>query len=551
MIPAIANHLWQSTLFGVALGALTLALRNNRASVRYAVWMAASLKFLVPFTLLMGIGSQAPAVVARHIGAVPVRTAVALIEVSEPFPLAPAPPTTVWPDVLAAVWACGFAVVVFCWIRQWRMARTNPAGAPGVFGIFRPKLVMPQGIEERLTPEQMRAVITHELCHIRRRDNLLAMVHGVAQALFWFHPLLWWIGARLMEERERACDEEVLRQGADPQEYASGILEICKWYVEAQVACVSGVTGADLKRRIACIMSRREVARLSPPRKALLVAVGVLSLMAPVAVGLLRLAAAQDAAALAFAVASINRSDPKAEDSSYRLLPGGGLRVANLSLKQILLTAYDLREAQLIGAPSWIESERYDILAKPDRPEGPEALRDMPQEQARELERHTRERVRALLATRFGLVARNEKKEMTVFALVQSKSGHRLRASKADDPEPRHLQIRVNPPGAAAPAHMEGKKTNMTMLARALAGPMGGIVVDATGLAGAFDFDLDWTPESGQALSRADSSTEDASDGARPSLSTALEEQLGLRIERRKAPVDVLVVERVERPTEN
>jgi uncharacterized protein (TIGR03435 family) len=551
MIPAIANHLWQSTLFGVALAALTLALRNNRAGVRYAVWMAASFKFLVPFALLMGIGSQAPAVVARQIGAAPVRMAAALIDVGEPFPLAPAPPATLWPGVLASLWACGFLVVLVCWIRQWRMARTNPSPAPGVFGIFRPKLVMPQGIEERLTPGQLRAVIAHEVCHMRRRDNLLAMVHGVAQALFWFHPLVWWIGARLMEERERACDEEVLRQGADPQEYASGILEICKWYVEAQVACVSGVTGADLKRRIACIMSRREVARLSLPRKALLVAVGALSLIAPVTVGLLRLATAQGTATPAFAVASIKRSDPKAENSSYRLLPGGGLRVENLPLKQILLTAYDLRESQLVGAPSWIESERYDILAKPDRPEGPADLRGMTQEQARELERHTRERVRALLAARFGLVARTEKKEMTVFALVQSNSGHRLRASKADDPEPRHLQMRVNPPGATAPAHMEGKKTNMTMLARALAGAIGGLVVDATGLAGAFDFDLDWTPESGQALSRADSSTEDATDAPRPSLSTALEEQLGLRIERRKAPVDVLVVERLERPTEN
>jgi uncharacterized protein (TIGR03435 family) len=351
-----------------------------------------------------------------------------------------------------------------------------------------------------------------------------------------------------MEERERACDEEVLRQGADPQEYASGILEICKWYVETRLACVSGVTGADLKRRIERIMSRREGARLSLPRKALLTAVGALTLTAPVAIGLLRLAAAQDAGAPVFAVASIKRSDSKAVDSSYRLLPGGGLRVQNLPVKQIVLTAYELRESQLVGAPSWMESERYDILAKPDRPEGPAELKDMPPQQARELERHTRERVRALLASRFGLLARTEKKEMTVYALVQERSGHKLRPSKADDPEPRHLRMRVNPPGAAAPAHMEGKKTNMTMLARALAGPMGGVVVDATGLAGEFDFDLDWTPDSGQAPP---APTQELANDAPPSLSTALAEQLGLRIERRKAPVDVLVVERVERPTEN
>jgi len=85
---------------------------------------------------------------------------------------------------------------------------------PGVFGIRPPVLLLPDGITRHLTPPQLEAIVTHELCHVRRRDNLGAVVHMAVEALYWFHPLARWLGARLMEEWERACDEEVLRMGA-------------------------------------------------------------------------------------------------------------------------------------------------------------------------------------------------------------------------------------------------------------------------------------------------------------------------------------------------
>ena len=77
------------------------------------------------------------------------------------------------------------------------------------------------------------------------------------EAVFWFHPLVWWIGARLVEERERACDEGVLTLGNEPRTYADAILSVCKLYVESPLVCVSGVTGADLKKRIEAIMMNR------------------------------------------------------------------------------------------------------------------------------------------------------------------------------------------------------------------------------------------------------------------------------------------------------
>src|SRR6185369_1686767 len=98
-------------------------------------------------------------------------------------------------------------------------------------------------------------VVAHELCHVRYRDNLSAAIHMFVETVFWFHPLVWWIGKRLVDERERACDEEVLRQGNDPRAYAEGILNVCKLYVESPLACVSGITGADLKKRIQNILN--------------------------------------------------------------------------------------------------------------------------------------------------------------------------------------------------------------------------------------------------------------------------------------------------------
>jgi bla regulator protein BlaR1 len=115
--------------------------------------------------------------------------------------------------------------------------RSSPAiMEPGVVGLVRPILLLPEGITERLTPSELEAVPAHELCHVRRRDNLFASIHMLVEAVFWFHPLVWWIGARLVEKRERACDEQVLNLGRRPDVYAGATLNICKLYVESRLS---------------------------------------------------------------------------------------------------------------------------------------------------------------------------------------------------------------------------------------------------------------------------------------------------------------------------
>ena len=86
---------------------------------------------------------------------------------------------------------------------------------------------------------QLEPIIAHEMFHVRGRDNLAAAMHTVVQALFWFHPLVWWLGNRLVDERERACDEAVLQSGHDPADYAEGILKVCKSNL-MMPACVAG-----------------------------------------------------------------------------------------------------------------------------------------------------------------------------------------------------------------------------------------------------------------------------------------------------------------------
>ena len=270
MIGGVTNHLWQSTFFVVAAGLLAIACRNNRAQIRYWLWLSASLKFLVPFSLLVSVGS--------HLEWVPTSKKVAtqavsftVVQITQPFSntlsLATSTSrTTRWlPIAILGLWVCGFGVITLRLFRAWLRIRAAvrsstplemPAKVevrcspgllePGVVGLLRPVLLLPAGITERLTKPQLEAVLTHEQCHIQRRDNVTAAIHMIVEALFWFHPLVWWIGARLVEERERACDEDVLRLGSEPQVYAEGILKVCKFYVESPLTCVAGVTGNHL-----------------------------------------------------------------------------------------------------------------------------------------------------------------------------------------------------------------------------------------------------------------------------------------------------------------
>jgi bla regulator protein blaR1 len=562
---ALADHLWQSTLFAVAVGLLTLVLRRNRAAVRHALWLAASVKFLVPFSVLIGLGSQiewrkAPAFVQPQVSFV-------MEEISRPFaPAAPllasapsAPGLFRWPvpALLFSVWLCGFAANCLAWWRRWRRVRaaldsasplpvdslipgfpirvmSSPARLePGIFGIRKPVLLLPDGIASRLTPGQFQAVLAHELCHVQRRDNLAAATHMVVEALFWFHPLVWWIQARLVEERERACDEEVLRMAADPQDYAEGILNVCKFCLESPLVCVSGVTGANLKRRVEAIMINRGAYGLNFARKLLLAAAGMSVVAGPLVVGTLVRA---QVTVPKFEVASVK---PHVQGSGFMPLScsNGRLISRGYPLVLVLQWAYDLNTDQYRAVeeklPGWMfpgggpsSTLAYDIEAKAERP--------VPESQCRLM-------MQALLADRFKFAAHWESKEAQVSDLVVARGGPKLQ--KAEEAEKRpEVSITLNGRPLTGPRTAQPKGMTMQELAAFLTSGMRlQPIYDKTGLEGRYRIDLRFSIQP----PGTDRQFED------PDLETALQRQLGLKLEKRKGSVSLMIVDRIERPDPN
>ena len=331
---ATANHLWQSTLFALLAAVSTLALRKNQARVRHHLWLAASLKFLVPFSLLVNLGSH----LARLHGSAEAQPVFYFVlqTMSQPFHQdQDAQSLLRWlPAMVAILWLAGFVTVIGLWWLRWRRVAAaihdaapvshgrvleilhrvkKSAGIrspislrlsqtslePGIFGIRRPLLLWPAGLSQHLEDAHVEAILAHEGQHVRRRDNLAAAMHMVVEAIFWFHPLVWWLGARLVEERERACDEAVLLLGNQPEIYAESILKTCEFCVVSPLACVSGVTGADLKQRMVRIMTQRSVDKLGFLKKLLLVAICTGAVAAPIIAGLIKapVATAQSAQA--------------------------------------------------------------------------------------------------------------------------------------------------------------------------------------------------------------------------------------------------------------
>lgn len=313
MVPALLDHLWQSTVFAAAIGLLTLAMRDNGAHVRYGLWLAASVKFLIPFALLAHLGG----LLAPALPAAAVTDLGPMVESVQPLaePFSGAAPLVAIdaasdmraPLILFGLWALGFAAILVLRLTQWvRVERALWAAAPlsmaaaavpvkstplflepGLIGIRNPALLLPADIATRLTPAELNAVLAHEHCHLQRRDNLTAALHMLVEALFWFYPLVWWIGRKLIEECERACDENVLAAGNDAEIYAESILKVCRSYVQSPIAAVSGVSGADLKKRIEAIMSGRVVRSLNTAKRLFLTATAIATLSMPLAAGLL------------------------------------------------------------------------------------------------------------------------------------------------------------------------------------------------------------------------------------------------------------------------
>jgi bla regulator protein blaR1 len=438
---AIINHLWQSTVFSAIAALLALMCRRNRAVWRYGLWLAAAAKFLLPFSWLVALGSRFGT-----------RTVVAVIPVSfgdvfeQTFvPLAPHPPapmisssTALVPVLIAAVWIAGVLIVLITWWRQWRpiraayrqstpmtldfleqegflRVRTSPTlREPGVIGLVRPVLLLPDGITERLTREQLHAVVVHEVCHVQQFDNVAAFLQMMVEAVYWFHPVVWLIERRLVAERELKCDEYVLSRGIQPAVYAKAILNVCRHYVETPLLCAPGVSGSNLKTRIEAIMKNERPHSLDITRRLILGSTVAIAIAWPITVGaLIRVASAQSLAAAPlqspadsarFEVVSIKRSNSTEQNGDVGFFRGGRFGAHNATVRDLITAGYRIQGLQMVDGPAWLASDRFEIEAKAaEDPGGP--TRQGPPEMFLAM-------VRNMLSDRFKLRVRSENAQL-------------------------------------------------------------------------------------------------------------------------------------------
>ncbi len=702
----LCNHLWQSTFFVGMAALLALLLRKNQARIRYWLWMAASAKFLIPFSLLVSLGSHL--LWPTHAIAPRTTAYVAIEQMGQPFlevtapntpmaiPAAQPPashvPIRIVTPMLTAVWLIGFITMMSFWCVQWRrisrlvrsarpliegrevdllrkaeraarLPRSVPllssgnSMEPGVFGIIRPVLLWPEAIARQMDDAHLESVLAHEVCHVQRRDNLTSAIHMLVEAIFWFYPVVWWMERQLVKERELACDEAVLQLGNEAAVYAESILNVCKFYTESPVACMSGVTGSELKQRIARIMSRQGVRKLDLRRKATLALACVLAVGVPLAAGFLRAAQVQtqpepveksgiagawqgtehtpdghdlrmllkiakdqkgalsatlysldqgelppssapvsfqegklrlvfDFPGLAYEGTmsadgnsmsgtmtyakrslplALQRTKPEAEwaipSAPAKIAPmapdakpdvevatikparpgndqmqfethGGTLLIKNLTLSFIMSFAYDLPVRQIVDKPGWMDTDKWDIEAKADTP----GELSVPQ---------LKGMMQKLFAERFALQVHEEKRKMPAFVLTVTKDGPKM--TKVTDASLAPGQT-LYPRGVIIGKSIAVAGLAQTLQEYVFSKP----VVDQTGLDGRWDFTLRWTPDETQFSDAPESMRHPADDAnAWPPLFTAIQEQLGLKLEAQKADVKVLVVDHVDHPSPN
>jgi len=206
------------------------------------------------------------------------------------------------------------------------------------------------------------------------------------------------------------------------------------------------------------------------------------------------------------------------------------------TLQGLVAAAYSLTPRAILGGPPWTDSDQYDVLAST-----PGDLQPNLDEQMAML--------RKLLSDRFRLSFHREPKELPVFAITVAKGGPKLKPSAAPPGELPYL-INTIYPDEKGGVHVLLPARNATILqfaAMMQRGVLDRTVVDQTGLSGTYDFDLEWTPDENQFSGNLPRSVEPT----KPSLFAAMQEQLGLRLEATRGPVQVLVIDRVERPSEN
>jgi uncharacterized protein (TIGR03435 family) len=420
---------------------------------------------------------------------------------------------------------------------------------PTVVGWLRPMVLVPVGALGGLPGEHLEALLLHELAHIRRQDYLVNILQSVAESLLFYHPAVWWVSGHIRAERELCCDDLAVSISGDALTYARALAQL-ESYRPAHLSAAMAANGGSLANRIARLLGQsRPVNRtgLGPD------VITVAGLLVVAAYGLF----GQSADPPRFAAVSIKRSPSREQLSmaapmgvGYR--PGGRLVAGNAPLTMLIQRAYSVQGFQVVGGPAWINTDGYDIEAKPEGNTDQKRMWLM---------------LRTLLADRFKLAMHNDTKNLPVYDLQSVGSKPKLPAPQGRAcsevltllPEPG--QQRPAPPcgpglvKAGTGLTMEGISVSVPAFAKMLSTIVGREVIDKTGFTGKFALHLEFAIDDAlvgfASPSGTEASGQPADLAARPSIGAALQEQLGLKLQPSTGPVDVLVIDHVERPTEN
>ncbi len=437
--------------------------------------------------------------------------------------------------------------------------------APLTYGVVRPIVVMPADATG-WTDDEIRRAIVHEMEHVRRADWFVHVATRVVCAVYWFHPLAWMAWKQLSMESERACDDAVLRV-SDRTAYAQQLVTLARRHSQpSALPVLSMVDRSDLSARIAALLDDTQGrGRLGLTRAlAVVVSAGLLVAgVAPLRADAQNAGAARSQPAVpTFDVVSIKENKSGDMVQGSRRQPGR-IVITNVPLRLSIINFFGLQPQQLTGGPDWIDSTRYDIIAQFS---GEMPLTEPGTVGPLQL------MMQRMFAERFKLAVHTETREIPIYVLTLTRSdralGPKLKPAATDCEAVMNAMLKSvregsAPPGAG-PQLPDGRPacgmrfgpgnrltaggTSMAALARSMSNQAGRIIVDQTGLTGGFDFELEFTPDPAAAGGQPPVAGGDAN---APSLFTALEEQLGLKLLPQRGPVEMLVIDRVERPTEN
>jgi len=424
-----------------------------------------------------------------------------------------------------------------------RLCTSAAVRVPTAIGWLRPYILLPVTALTGLGEAQIAAILAHELAHIRRNDYLLNFLQTGIETLLFYHPAVWWVGRQMRLEREHCCDDMAVAVCGSAFEYASALAEMEQIRDRIRAPALAA-TGGELLGRIRRVLGRQDHTRRSWGGMA------AAALVASItgATAIVSLYAAPQEAPAAFEVASIKRDVSGERGGMFTCVPNCHLE--RMTLRDLVVFAYGVRDFQITGGPGWIDADRYNIEAKGEGP--PSHSQEYVVLQYR--------RLQTLLRDRFRLTIHRETKELPVYELTVAKGGPKLQTPNCVQREPGDFTIAPGKycglmGGSMASGRLQASSTTMSNLANYLSRMLSRTVVDKTGITGEFDFQFTFTPDT-PAVPSADAAGPRPAGGAAaadsgPDIFTAMQEQLGLKLESAKGPVQVLVIDHAEKPSEN